>query len=30
MPAYASGGWADEDAIGAQLRTYVDSAASAR
>ncbi len=24
MPAYASGGWAKADAIGAQLRTYVD------
>lgn len=24
MPAYASGGWADADAIGAQLRGYVD------
>lgn len=24
MPAYASGGWADADGIGAQLRSYVD------
>lgn len=24
MPAYASGGWADEEAIGAQLQSYVD------
>lgn len=24
MPAYASGGWADADGIGAQLRSYID------